>query len=84
MTVGEFKAFIQTLWEHAPDIRIRVRPLGQMWLKSFSPIIHLTASGAIVIQDGDEMKYISIANVMQFEIETQFQTVKPHSHYHVK
>lgn len=80
----EFRAFIQTLWEHAPHIRIRVRPLGQMWQKNFSPIVHVTGSGAIIIQDGDEMKHLSVADIIQFEIEGQFQGIKPLSHYNIK
>lgn len=84
ITSTEFRAFIQTLWEHAPHIRIRVRPLGQMWQKNFSPILHLTPSGAIFLQDGDEMKHLSIGNIIQFEIEAQFQGIKPHSHYNIR
>jgi hypothetical protein len=84
MTSTEFKAFIQTLWDRAPRIRIRIRPLGQMWQRHFSPILHLTGSGAIILQDGDEMKHVSLSNIMQFEIENQFQGMKPNNHYDVK
>ena len=83
MTPTEFRTLIQTLWEHAPHLRIRVRPLGQMWQKNFFPILHVIGSGAIIIQDGDEMKHLSISNIIQFEIEGQ-QGLKPHSHYNIK
>jgi hypothetical protein len=84
VTSPEFRALIKTLWEHAPHIRIRVRLLGKLWQRHFSRILHVTASGAIILQDGDEMKHISIDNVVQFEIESQFQGLKPNNHYDVK
>lgn len=84
ITSTEFRALIQTLWKHAPHIRIHVRLLGRVRERNFFPILHITGSGAIIIQAGDKMKHLSIGNTIQFEIEGQFQGIKPHSHYNLK
>ena len=78
-----FKRLIFDLWEHSPHSRIRVRTLGNMWDRNFSEVIHITAGDAIILQDNDHMKHISINDVISFELETKFQDFEPNNHCNV-
>lgn len=75
-----FKRLIFELWEHCPKNRIRVRTLGNMWDQNFSQVIHITASDAIILQDKDQMKHVSLNDVISFELETKFQDFEPNNH----
>ena len=83
ITTAEFHALLSRL-QHDLLMRIRVRPIGQMWHRSFSPVLRVVDTGAILMQDGDEMTRIQINNIIQFEIEGQFHGMKPNSHYNFK
>lgn len=84
ITTLEFKRLIFELWEHAPDTRIRFRVIGQMWMKNFVRITHITASSAMIVQEKDQLKYVGINDVTEFELESGFQAFKPHNHYTIR
>lgn len=85
ITTTEFKRLIFDLWEHAPQTKIRSRTLGKMWETNFLQIIHVAASDSLIVQDNkaEQMKYISLSDVVEFEVESKFQNFSPHIHYHV-
>jgi hypothetical protein len=80
----EFKRIVFDIWEHAPATRIRVRVMGQLWMKNYVQIVHITGSNAMIVQDKDQMKHVSINDVAEFEVEAKFQDFNPHNHYQVK
>lgn len=84
ITALEFKRIIYELWEHSRDTRIRLRVVGQMWMKNYARIVHVTATNGILIQEKDQMKYISLNDVIEFEVESPFQYLQPNNHYEVK
>ena len=81
----ELKRLIITLKDHSPNARIRFRLIGSMWEKNFLEIVHATTENAVIVQDrkSDQMKFISLGNVVEFEIEQRFQNFKPLYHYKV-
>jgi hypothetical protein len=81
----ELKRLLIDLKEKRPDISVRFRLIGELWYKNFMLIDTITEKGA-TLKDETEGKIISIQNlnnVMQFELETQFQNFHPHYHYSV-
>ena len=57
---------------------------GDVWMKNSVQVMHITASNAMIVQDKDQMKYVSMNDVLEFELESQFQNFKPHNHYKVE
>jgi len=85
ITTVQLRRLIRELSEHSPENRIRFRVNGKMWESGFLEIVHVTTSDSVVVQDkeAEQMKYVSLDEVMEFEIETKFQDFHPHNHYKV-
>ena len=86
ISVLELRRLMTELQEKRPDVCIRLRQLGEMWAVNFTRIILVTEKGAM-LNDEVTDKLITIAdlsNIMQFEIDNQFQNFQPHFHYDVK
>jgi hypothetical protein len=86
ISVLELKRLLVELKEKRPDICLRYRLLGEMWIINFMRVIHVTEKGALL---NDERKnrlinLTDLSSVMQFEIDAPFQGFQPHFHYHVK
>jgi hypothetical protein len=58
--------------------------MGKMWDRNFLQIVHITGGNAIVLHGSDQMKQVSITEVIQFELETKFQDFMPNNHYTVE
>ena len=83
LTTSEFKRIMLELWEHSPQTRVRFRLMGKMWNANFLQVIHITSGDAIIVQEKDKMKHISIREVIQSELDGKFRDLKPHFHYKV-
>jgi hypothetical protein len=86
ISVLELKRLLTDLKEKRPDVCIRYRLLGEMWVVNSMRVIHITENGALL---NDEHRNIlvnltDLSSVMQFEIDAPFQGFQPHFHYHVK
>lgn len=79
----EFKRLIYEIWEHSRQTRVRFRVLGKMWDTRFLTITHITNSDAIIVQDRDQIRYVSMNDVVMFELENKVREYKPNYHYKV-
>ncbi|HYC87552.1 MAG TPA: hypothetical protein VEB86_20100 [Chryseosolibacter sp.] len=74
------------LKERRPDIGIRYRLLGEMWMANFMTIIQLTKSG-VLLRDDVNQKLFSLSDlstIMQFELDSPFAGYQPFFHYEVQ
>ena len=85
ISVLELKRLLIDLMEKRPDICIRFRLIGEMWLLHFTRVILITETG-VIVNDEVSNKLIVVRDlwhVMQFEIDHRFQDFRPHFHYDV-
>lgn len=83
-TVG-LKHLLITLHGHT-DTRIRFRLIGRMWEDHFADIIQITDQEMIAIQSGEnrQLRFVSVGDIVQFELEDRFQNFECFHHYTVK
>ena len=86
INVLELKRLLIELRDKRPDICIRFRLIGQMWLLHFMRIIHITDTGVVLKEDVSNrlMTVHDLRNVIQFEIDHRFQNYRPHYHFDVR
>jgi hypothetical protein len=85
VSVAELKKLLVDLREKKPDVCVRFRFIGELWVKNFLTIAMVTAKG-VVLKDRADNRLVIISNlddVIQFEIDAPFQTFRPHYHYDV-
>src|SRR5688500_13234024 len=83
--VAQLRALLTTIVDHKLKICVRFRMVGEMWQPSFMRVLKLTEEG-VLLNDETKNKLITIRDlkqVMQFELDSQFQYYQPHSHYEV-
>lgn len=85
ISVLELKRLLVELRDKRPDICIRFRLIGRMWLLHFMRIIHITDRGVVLNEEVSNtlVTVRDLGNVIQFEIDHQFQNYRPHYHYDV-
>src|SRR5438045_3003747 len=86
ISVLELKRLLIDLKDKRPDICIRFRLLGEMWLINFMRIVLVSEKGVVLSDDttNDLFTIPDLSNIMQFEIDNRFQNFQPHFHYEVK
>lgn len=86
ITTVQLRRLVRELCDHSPQTKIRVRVLGKMWENQFVEIIHIIAGDSVLVHDhvSNQMRYISLGEVAEFEVETKFQEFSPHNHYQVR
>ncbi|MBT1703973.1 hypothetical protein [Chryseosolibacter indicus] len=85
ISVIDFKRLLKDLREKRPDICIRYRLLGEMWVNHFVSVFYITENG-VLLNDDITHRLISIgdlSHIMQFEIDEPFQGYQPYYHYEV-
>ena len=83
--VIELRRLLVELQEHRPDICIRCRMIGKMWMPNFLRLIRVTDHG-VVFRDELSDKVLSLpdlSQIIQFEIDKAFQLYQPYFHYDV-
>ena len=85
ISILELRSLLASLLDHRLNICIRFRLVGEMWQPHHMRVLRLTEKGVLL---NDEVKntLVSIpdlAQIMQFEIDVQFQVYQPHYHYEV-
>ena len=86
IAVFDLKNLLTRLKEDRPDICVRYRLLGEMWVVNAMRVLAVTEKGAI-FRDETTSKIINVPSlslVMQFEIDAPFLAFQPHYHYHVQ
>jgi hypothetical protein len=86
ISVLELKRLLVELKEKRPDICIRYRLLGEMWVVNFTRVIHVSEHGVLLNDErGNRLVNLTdLSSVMQFEIDAPFYGFEPHFHYNVK
>jgi hypothetical protein len=86
VTVLELRRLLVELAEHNTNVCIRLRSLGDMWQTNFCKVLKLTEEGVALVDDSANKLFFvqDLNNVMQFEIDGQYQNYQPHYHYTVK
>jgi hypothetical protein len=85
LTILEFKRLLIELKEKRPDICIRYRLIGEMWMDNFTKIRSVVGNSLFVEYEriGMTIHVQNIGNVIQFEIDQNFQQYVAHFHYEV-
>jgi hypothetical protein len=85
ISIIELRRLLIDIKEHRPDIAIRFRLLGQMWLKNFMNIFIVSESGIVMVDPQTKAAEIipDVSHIIQFEIESKFQVYQPNYHYTV-
>jgi hypothetical protein len=86
VNVLELKRLLVELAEHKIDVSIRLRLLGDVWQINHSKVLRVTENGVALLDEfTNKLLFIQdLNNVMQFELDGQFQHYKPNYHYTVK
>jgi hypothetical protein len=85
VSVLELRRLLYELNDLRPDICVRFRLIGEMWMTTHVRIVKLTEKG-VALNDERLNKLIFIQDlkdVMQFELDQAFQQYQPHFHYPV-
>jgi hypothetical protein len=86
ISVLELKRLLVDLSEKRPDICVRYRLLGEMWVVNAVRVLKVTEKGAM-LNDERNNRLINLPDlsaIMQFEIDAPFQGFQPHYHYDVR
>jgi hypothetical protein len=85
VTVLQLRKLLFDLNEKRPDVCLRFRFIGELWMPSFSRISSVTEGGVILTTDHANRVILvpNLNNVMQFELDHNFQEFTAHHHYNV-
>jgi hypothetical protein len=86
ISVLELRRLLVDVKEKRPDICVRYRLLGEMWVVNSMRVLRVTEKG-VMLNDEHSNKLISLpdlSSIMQFEIDAPFQGFQPHFHYNVR
>jgi hypothetical protein len=85
ISVLELKRLLIDLKEKRPDICIRYRLIGELWVTSFRRVVSVADSGASFNDEVHNKLFFlrDISNIMQFELDNRFQDYQPFFHYNV-
>jgi hypothetical protein len=85
LTVLELRRLLIELREERPDICIRYRLIGQTWTRNFARIVHVVDSIVFVKEEESSVIFPipSLGNIVQFEIDNNFHSLKAYFHYDV-
>jgi hypothetical protein len=86
VNVLALKRLLVELAEHRVNVCIRVRILGELWQANHSRVLRVTDNGVALLDESiNKLLFIQdLNNIMQFELDGQFQHYKPNYHYTVK
>ncbi len=81
----ELKRLLVDLEEKQPGISIRYRLLGETWYHNFVKIVKANEHDLTVKDEiADKVLFIrDLRAIIQFELDSPFQTFEPHFHYDV-
>lgn len=83
--VVELRRLLVELQEHRPDICIRYRLIGKMWMPNFLRIVQVTDRGAVLKDESSDTVVMlpDLSHIIQLEIDKAFQLYHPYFHYEV-
>lgn len=86
ISVGELRRLLIEMRDKRPDICLRYRVLGEMWVLNFTRVLHV-GEHSVLLRDERNSKLINLSDIsmiMQFEIDAPFHGYEPHFHYNVQ
>jgi hypothetical protein len=69
-----------------PDVCFRYRLVGEMWTPNFKKVLHVSEKGVLLKDEvTNNLTAINdLSSLIQFEIDSPFQDVRPYCHYDVQ
>ncbi|HKZ37234.1 MAG TPA: hypothetical protein VJ184_06270 [Chryseolinea sp.] len=85
ISILELKRLLYDLRDKQSYTCIRFRFLGGMWQKDFLQIFKIDEMGAVFHNEfsGELLKLSKLYNIIQFELDHNFQQYQAHFHYNV-
>ena len=85
LNIAQLKSLLATIADNKLNICVRFRMVGEMWQPNFMRVLKLTEEG-VLLNDPIKNKLITVRDlrqVIQVELDSQFQYYQPHFHYEV-
>ena len=81
----ELKRLLYELKDKRPDVCVRFRLIGEMWNESFMRVFVVQDDAELFFNDTNRMitRVSKMSNIMQFEVDHNFQNYQAHYHYDV-
>jgi hypothetical protein len=86
ISVSGFRHLLLEIKNNRPDVCVRYRLLGEMWVTNFLSVFYVNEK-AVVLNDEISHRMVAItdvSNIMQFEIDKPFNGFQPYFHYEVQ
>jgi len=86
ISVIELKRLLFDIRDRRPDICVRYRLLGEMWMRNFLKVLFVKDNGALLQDEnnGSLVPVYDLSVIMQIEIDRPFLGYQPYYHYEVK
>jgi hypothetical protein len=86
ISVIDLRHLLIQLREQRPDICIRYRMLGEMWVSNFLSVVDITEKNLLLNDEvGHRLIVVNdLSAIMQFEIDKPFNGFQPYFHYEVQ
>lgn len=84
LSVLELRQQLIDILEHGPNVCVRFRLLGEMWMVNMMRIVNVTENRVLIHDEiANKLLSIQLDHVMQFEIDNRFKELQPHNHYDI-
>jgi hypothetical protein len=85
LDIVELRRLLVDLCEKRPDILVRYRLIGHMWLPNFVTVTQVTEE-EVIFSDAKGLitKRVHLQDLMQIELEGSFQMYRPYTHYTIR
>jgi hypothetical protein len=85
-SVLALRKLLQDILLKKPDVCFRYRLIGEMWAPNFKKVLHVSEKGVLLRDEvTNNLTGINdLSNLIQFEIDSPFQDVRPYCHYDVR
>lgn len=86
ISVLELKRLLVELKDKRPDICVRYRLLGEMWVMNSMRVISVTERGVMLNDERNNrlLNLPDLSSIMQFELDAPFMGFQPNYHYNVQ
>lgn len=85
ISFSEFKRLVAELIEKRPDISFRFRRMGDLWYHNFVKLRTIQSKELTLFDEvaDKEIVFSDLSSIIQFELDTAFQSFEPFVHYEV-
>jgi hypothetical protein len=85
-SVIALRQLLQDIVLKKPEVCFRYRLIGEMWTPNFKKVLHVSEKGVLLRDEvTNNLTAINdLSNLIQFEIDSPFQNIRPYCHYDVR